>query len=108
MNFERIARLRFEIETEVQKDLETLGLEVTTSNIKELEDAPGLTYFHDLSQKALSEAHADARIAQAESQREGDVGEKVREMESRQAVAQSEMTATLTENERDMKIAEST
>ena len=35
-------------------DLEKIGLEVTTANIKELEDLPGLTYFHDLSQEVES------------------------------------------------------
>jgi len=97
-----------EIENEVADDLAKLGFEITTSNIKELEDPEGVTFFHDLSQRTLAAAHAEARVATAEANRTGETGEKAKDMETRRSVAASEMQAMMAENERDQQIAEST
>jgi len=97
-----------EIENEVAQDLTKLGFEVTTSNIKELEDPEGVTFFHDLSQRTLAAAHAEARVATAEANRTGETGEKVKDMETRKSVAAAEIEAVMAENQRDQQIAEST
>ena len=91
----------------IDSELAQFGLVVYNANIEELRDMPGNEYFVFLRKRALEGAVNDAKVAVAEKNKIGNIGEKKHVTETRQAVAEFEKIATLTENERDREVAES-
>lgn len=92
---------------EIQKELDTFGLQVYNINVKELQDTPGSEYFERVRQKKRSEAENNAKINIAEAKKVGDIGQKSREAETRQQIAQLEADTVLKENERMQEIEKS-
>lgn len=91
----------------VQEELKQFGLLIYNANIKELQDAPESKYFGFLMQKRLSQAENTAKVDVAEAKKNGDVGAKHRETETRQKVSIFESDTVKLENERRQEIAKS-
>lgn len=92
----------------VDSELSQFGLTVYNANIEELRDMAGNEYFVFLRKRALEGAVNNAKIAVAEQNKLGNVGEKKHVTETRQATAEYEKQATLSENDRTREIVEST
>ena len=99
------AAFRDEIIKNVQTELDKFGLEIYNANIKELQDTPGSEYFSYLRQKTTSEAKNKAKVEVSEANKAGDIGEKEREAETRQKLAQFECETVILENERKQEMA---
>ena len=67
----------------IQMDLDQFGLEIHNANIEEMHDTEGNSYFENLKRKALENALTNAKIEVAEARKEGDIGEKQREVITR-------------------------
>jgi flotillin len=93
--------------TSVDAELSQFGLMVYNANIEELRDMKGNEYFVFLRKRALEGAVNNAKVAVAEQNKLGNVGEKKHVTETRQATAEYEKQATVAENERNREIAES-
>jgi flotillin len=91
----------------INKELFPFGLHILTMNIDELEDMEGNEYFKYLRKRALEGAVNTAKVAVAEKVREGDIGQKLHQSETRKEVAELEKEAKLVENQRDIIVAES-
>lgn len=91
----------------VQEELKQFGLLIYNANIKELQDAPESKYFGYLMQKRLSQAENTAKVDVAEAKKNGDIGGKHRETETRQKVAIYESDTVKLENESRQDIAKS-
>lgn len=85
----------------VQIELDQYGLLIQNANIKELTDNGDSKYFENLSRKALSNAEANAKISIATAQMTVDIGEKEKNTETRQQIAQLETSALISEKSRD-------
>lgn len=82
----------------VQKELDQFGLVIRSANIKDLQDAVGSEYFSCMRQKKRSEAANTAKVDIAEEEKKGDIGQKNREAETRQRVADLESETVAREN----------
>lgn len=91
----------------IQGELDKYGLEILNANIKELQDKPGSQYFSLRRQKTCSEAEGKARIDTSEAKKIADIGEKLRNAETRKEVAEYEAQAVEKENECKKRIYES-
>lgn len=91
----------------VQDELSQFGLQIYNANIKELQDSPGSEYFSFLRQKKRSEAENRAKVDVSEAKKVGDIGQKEREADTRQQIAQYEAETVLRENERTQDIEKS-
>lgn len=92
----------------VQKDLEQFGLKIHNANIEEMHDTEGNSYFSNLKRKALEEANTQSRIFVSEAQKEGDIGEKNREVTTRRERAIMEADAQQTEKKESQRVSEYT
>lgn len=93
--------------TSVDAELSQFGLMVYNANIEELRDMKGNEYFVFLRKRALEGAVNNAKVAVAEQNKLGNVGEKKHVTETRKETAEYEKQATIAENERNREIAES-
>lgn len=89
----------------IQQELNQLGLRIYNANIKELQDYGDSKYFHNMRQKKLAEAEYTAVIDIATAKKAGDIGQKEKETETRQIIANLEAATVKTENEAKEKIA---
>lgn len=89
----------------VQAELQQFGLRIYNSNIKELKDAEGSTYFASLSRKAHEGATNQARIDVAEAQLRGNVGEAQRKGEQEREIAKINAETAVQKTERDIERA---
>ncbi|KAK3312915.1 hypothetical protein B0H66DRAFT_383258 [Apodospora peruviana] len=89
----------------IQGELSQFGLFVYNSNVKELKDAPGSTYFQSLSQKAHEGAVNQARVDVAEAQLRGNVGEAKRKGEQDRELAKINAETAVQKTERDIERA---
>jgi flotillin len=96
-----------ELVDNVDEELKQFGLKVYNANIEELRDMEGNEYFVFLRKRALEGAVNNAKVAVAEQNKIGNVGEKEHLTETRQKLAEFEKQAKLTENERDREILQS-
>ncbi|ANB50802.1 hypothetical protein [Powai lake megavirus] len=90
----------------VQKDLEQFGLEIHNANIEEMHDTEGNSYFENLKKKALETARTLSRIDVAEALKEGELGEKEREIITRKQRSVLETEAVGTESEQNQKMSD--
>lgn len=86
------------MEDMIQKCMSPFGIKVDNVNIGELEDSKESDYFKNLRERALQKAQRDAAVATAEHNFKGDSDKKTFEVESRQKISSSEVTAIETEN----------
>lgn len=98
---------RDQIITAVQEELEKFGLKIYNANIKELEDTKGSEYFVHMRQRKKAEAENQARKDVAMAQFNGDVAVKEKDRDTRVQTAQFESDAVLSENSRNIEIAQS-
>ncbi|AVL95006.1 hypothetical protein ma620 [Moumouvirus australiensis] len=89
----------------VQKDLDQFGLEIHNANIEEMHDTEGNSYFENLKKKALESARTHSRIDVAEALKEGDIGEKQREIITRKERSILESEAVETETLQNQKMS---
>lgn len=89
----------------VQKDLDQFGLEIHNANIEEMHDTEGNSYFENLKMKALEGANTQSRIAVSEARKEGNIGEKEREVITRKQQAVLEADAKEIETIQNQKIS---
>lgn len=89
---------------EIQEELDQVGLWIYNANIKELQDSEDSKYFFNIRQKKLSEAENNAKIHISEAKKIGDIGQKSREAETRQQLAQFESETVKKENEKRQEI----
>lgn len=92
---------------QINHQLQDFGLTVYNANIEEMTDMVGNEYFVFLRKRALESAVNRAKVDVAEQMKFGNVGERMHDTETRQKVAEYEMQAELTENDRSREIAES-
>lgn len=92
---------------QVQDELDQFGLFIYNANIKELQDAVGSEYFEFIRQKKRSEAENISKVNIAEANKNGNIGAKEREAETRQQVANYEAQTILSENNRQIEVAKS-
>jgi flotillin len=90
----------------VQKDLDQFGLEIHNANIEEMHDTDGNSYFENLKKKALEGANTRSRIDVSEARKEGDIGEKNREVDTRKQRAILEADAKQTETQQNQKMSD--
>uniref|UniRef100_A0A6C0E993 Band 7 domain-containing protein n=1 Tax=viral metagenome TaxID=1070528 RepID=A0A6C0E993_9ZZZZ len=94
--------------TQAIKDpLDKIGMEVVSANLQELTDTEGSNYFKELAKRIQAQAMNKAKVEVAEQDKEGRIGEKEREKETRTKVAELEADATLAENTRQEQILKS-
>jgi flotillin len=79
-----------DIVEKVARVLSRFGLIVHAANIRELCDVAGSEYFKFLRQKAREQAVNKAKIDVAQARAEGNIGEKIREGETRRQLAEIE------------------
>ncbi|OQS03114.1 hypothetical protein THRCLA_04576 [Thraustotheca clavata] len=95
----------------VQKQLNQLGLEIINANIAELREAKRpngqMGYLEARERKKLANTLQDAEIDVADANKRGDIEQKIRQRDTRVAVANMEKEAQLTENEQQAAIANS-
>lgn len=82
----------------IEAELEENGLEATSANISDIKDPAGVDYFKNLMRKATSEANTISSVAVAEAEKTRIVGEKTREVETRQQETTLEAKAKETES----------
>ena len=90
----------------IQKDLEQFGLEIHNANIEEMHDTEGNSYFENLKKKALENANTSSRIAVSEARKEGDIGEKNREVTTRKERSVMEADAKQVETTQNQKMSD--
>ncbi len=90
----------------VQQDLDQFGIEIHNANIEEMHDAEGNCYFENLKRKALENANSNARIEVSEARKEGDIGEKQREVITRKEKSVLEADAKETETTQNQKMSD--
>ena len=95
------------VQERIQKEVVSFGLMIFNANISEMKDKPGNAYFESLKQKAISGAINDARIATAEAQKKGDIGECERQAEAKIRLSQIQANVTAAENLRKQEIEKS-
>ena len=105
--FNNREKFKVTITDNINMQLADFGLFVYNANIEELRDMKGNEYFVFLRKKALEAAINNAKIAVAEQNKFGNIGEKQHVTETRQKIAHFEKEAKITENERDRDISES-
>ncbi|OQR88137.1 hypothetical protein ACHHYP_07523 [Achlya hypogyna] len=95
----------------VQRQLQQLGLEIINANIAELREAKRASgqmgYLEARERKKLANTLQDAEIDVADANKRGDIEQKIRQRDTRIAVANMEKEAQLTENEQQAAIARS-
>lgn len=94
----------------VQKKLDEVGVDVVNANIAELKENERegqMGYLAARERKKLAEAVQQSEIDVAEATRDGDIGKKERERDTRMKTAAMEASAILTENENRQQIAKS-
>lgn len=89
----------------VDAELRKFGLTVWNANVKDLQDTEGSEYFQYLRQKAVEGAVNQAKIDVSEARMRGDIGEKMRQGQTRQEVARIEADTVETETKRQADIA---
>ncbi|KAL2069716.1 hypothetical protein VTL71DRAFT_14395 [Oculimacula yallundae] len=89
----------------IQGELSQFGLKIYNSNVKELRDAPGSSYFESLSRKAHEGAVQQARVDVSEAQRLGTVGEAQRQGEQNREIAKINAETAVQKTERDSERA---
>jgi len=99
--------LKDKITQNVQSELDNFGLTIYNANIIELHDAPGSEYFKYMRQDKTTKAQNDALIKVSENKKRGDVGQKLMEAETRQAVADLESSTVVFENTKKEAILKS-
>lgn len=90
----------------VQKDLDKYGVEIQNANIEEMQDTEGNTYFENLKKKALEGANTQSRIEVSEARKEGDIGEKQREIITRKERSILEADAKQVETQQNQKMSD--
>ena len=95
---------RFNMIASVEEPLKQLGLRVFNANLKELADDIGSNYFLERAKRIQAEARNKALIEIAEQNKDGTIGEKERNRDTRRTVAEYEATAVLSENARQQEI----
>ncbi|KAK0712545.1 hypothetical protein B0T26DRAFT_650076 [Lasiosphaeria miniovina] len=90
----------------IQTELNSFGLIIYNSNVKELKDAPNSIYFESLSRKAHEGATNQARIDVAEAQLRGNVGEAKRKGEQDRELAKINAETAVQKTERDIERAQ--
>ena len=105
--FNNREKFKVTITDNINMQLADFGLFVYNANIEELRDMKGNEYFVFLRKKALEAAINNAKIAVAEQNKFGNIGEKQHVTETRQKIAHFEKEAKITENDRDRDISES-
>jgi len=91
----------------IQQELDQFGLKIKSANIRELEDTQGSEYFSYLRQKTRSGAENDAKIAIADANNRGTVGQVDREANTRINTAMINARAIIAENEQRTKVLDS-
>ena len=90
----------------IQNDLHQYGLEIHNANIEEMHDSEGNSYFSNLKMKALGKASTESRIAVAEARKEGNIGEKQKEVDTRKEKIVMEADAIKSESEQKQKMSD--
>ncbi|AYV85614.1 MAG: hypothetical protein Satyrvirus26_3 [Satyrvirus sp.] len=90
----------------VQEDLDQFGLKIHNANIEEMHDTKGNFYFENLKRKALENANTESRVAVSEAKKEGDIGEKKREVITRKEQSVLEADAKQTETQQNQKMSD--
>ena len=90
----------------VKPDLDQYGLGIDNANIEELRDTKGNSYFENLKQKALEGALTISRIEVSEARKTGDIGEKQREVITRQERSVLEAKAKEVETTQNQKMSD--
>ena len=88
--------------------VDPFGLTIYNANIAELKDLDDSNqFFSEQKRRALQRVNQEARVNVAEALKDGEIGERNFQSESRQGVALAEKNAKLIEYEREREIAES-
>lgn len=98
--------LKKNIQGHIKGELAQFGLKIYNANVKELEDAPGSSYFASQSKKAHEGAINQARIDVADAMRLGNVGEAQRLGEQDREIAKIHAETAVQRTERDSERAE--
>lgn len=105
--FNNKEQFKAQVVDQINHQLKDFGLTVYNANIEEMTDMVGNEYFVFLRKRALESAVNRAKVDVAEQMKIGNIGERMHDTETRQKVAEYEMQAELTENDRDREIFES-
>jgi flotillin len=105
--FKNRAHFKEKIIENIHKELEQFGLTIFNANIKELQDAQGSEYFMYMRQKTREGAINQSKVDVAEARLKGTTGEKIREGQTRQQVADVEASTVVAENEKKAIILKS-
>jgi len=100
---------RDQVVTQIQIDLDKLGLIIFNANVREMSDYGTNLYFSYRKQRAIETANYEAQVSVAEAKKDGDRGiaeatkegelaKKDRERLTRQRVAELDAAAVVTEN----------
>ncbi|KAH6786437.1 SPFH/Band 7/PHB domain-containing membrane-associated protein family [Perilla frutescens var. hirtella] len=84
----------------VQLELNQFGLLIYNANVKQLVDVAGHEYFSYLGQKTQMEAANQAKIDVAEAKMKGEIGEKLRDGQTRQNAAKIDAETTIISTQR--------
>jgi len=90
----------------IAEELEENGFQATSANISDIADPPGVDYFKNLMRKATSEANTKSSIDVAEAEKTRIVGEKNREVETRQQQSTLEAQAKEVESKQSQNVSE--
>lgn len=88
----------------IQSDLNQFGLKIFNANIRELEDTPGSEYFLYLRQKTRAGAENESKIAIADANNKGAVGQAAKSADTRVITSMITAKANLAENEQKKQI----
>ena len=106
--FSEREQFKDEVVDKISKVLAPFGLKVYNANIAELSDLDDHNrYFEEQKKRALQEVNQQARIAVAQSTKEGEVGAKIHQAEERTSKIKIETDTIKQENERKQEIAQS-
>jgi Uncharacterized protein conserved in bacteria len=105
--FNNKENFKHHVSDKINTVLADFGLYVYNANLEDFKDLEGNEYFLYLKKRALEGAVNSAKVAVAEQNKIGNIGERKHLTETRQGLAEYEKQAKLTENERDKDIAES-
>ncbi|KAG2386831.1 hypothetical protein C9374_001866 [Naegleria lovaniensis] len=93
-------RFREEVVTNIEKDLNMLGMTIYNANIKEMSDYDERNkYFEYRKQRAIEKANYQAQADVSEARRDGEIAVEANRRDTRIKKAQLEQEAKLAENE---------
>ncbi|KAL6335848.1 hypothetical protein AAG906_040571 [Vitis piasezkii] len=99
--FKGTKEFKKEVFEKVQLELNQFGLLIYNANVKQLVDVPGHEYFSYLGQKTQMEAANQAKVDVAEARMKGQVGEKLRDGQTRQNAAKIDAETKIIKMQRE-------